>query len=196
MNSAMKNTTCWIDTIPESDADSELSAIYDRVRGPNGQLDNLYQAFSLRSHTILPADDLYLAAMHHEDNILPKVFSELIGTYVAILSGCQYAETHHGHNFAYLTADPHRSDEVLRALRENDLQACGSDRDVAALVYVRQLCLSPETVTQSNVSSLQSHGWTDGEILEIVQVVAMFSYFVRVINGVGISLGDEKPGLY
>jgi hypothetical protein len=26
--------------------------------------------------------------------------------------------------------------------------------------------------------------------------VAMFSYFVRVINGVGIQLSDEKPGLY
>ena len=91
MNSAMKNTTCWIDTISESDADSELNSIYDRVRGPGGQLDNLYQAFSLRSHTIVPADDLYLAAMHHEDNVLPKVFSELIGTYVAILSGCHYA---------------------------------------------------------------------------------------------------------
>ena len=37
---------------------------------------------------------------------------------------------------------------------------------------------------------------SDGEILEIVQLVAMFSYFVRVINGVGIQLGNEKLGLY
>lgn len=192
----MANSVCWIDVVDERDADENLAAIYQRVRAANGQLDNLYQGFSLRPHTILPADDLYLAAMHHDDNQLPKRTSELLGTYVAILTGCDYAATHHGHNFYYLNGDDKNSEQILQALRENNLAACGDALEVAALAYAKKLCLQPESMTRDDVAAMREAGWSDGELLEVVQVVAMFSYFVRVINGVGIQLGDEKPGLY
>lgn len=192
----MEDKVCWIDVVDASDADAALKAIYQRVRSPGGQLDNLYQGFSLRPHTILPADDLYLAAMHHDDNELPKRFSELMGTYVAILSGCEYAATHHGHNFAHLHADSDSSSAILAALANDELDKCGNRREVSALKYVRKLSLHPEQMTQEDVLEMRASGWSDGEVLEIVQVVAMFAYFVRVINGVGIQLGNEKPGLY
>ncbi len=192
----MKNEICWIDVVVDSSADDKLKTIYDRVRGPQGQLDNLYQGFSLRPHTILPADDLYRSAMHHDDNVLPKVLSELIGTYVAILAGCEYAAAHHGHNYSHLADDRHESDRVLAALENDELAAVGDERVQAALGYVRQLCLAPESIEKKDVDSLVQAGWVDGEVLEIVQVVAMFSYFVRVINGVGIQLGNEKLGLF
>lgn len=192
----MKNDVCWIEVVNDADADESLKTVYDGVRGKNGQLDNLYQGFSLRPHTIKPADDLYLAAMHNDDNTLPKQFSELIGTYVAMLTGCTYAETHHGHNYRYLTNDSNHSQRVIDSLKSNQLHECGNDREVAALVYVKKLVQEPHAIAPEQVSALREAGWGDGEILEIVQVVAMFSYFVRVINGVGIQLGDEKPGLY
>jgi len=134
--------------------------------------------------------------MHHADNVLPKVFSELIGTYVAILTGCEYAAAHHGHNYASLVGDEEASDSVLKALRENDLSHFNDEQQIAALQYVRLLCDTPAAVEQSHIHTLVAAGWSDGEILEIAQVVAMFSYFVRVINGVGIQLGNEKLGLY
>lgn len=192
----MKNEVCWIDVVHETDADDALDQIYNRVRGPEGQLDNLYRAFSLRPHTILPADDLYLAAMHHGDNMLPKVFSELVGTYVAILAGCGYAAAHHGYNYAALVDNATVSETALKALEANNLAYFGDAREVAALEYVRLLCETPAAVEQQHIQKLTAVGWSDGEILEIVQVVAMFSYFVRVINGVGIQLGSEKLGLY
>ncbi len=192
----MNNTICWIDVLGEDSANDKLSLIYDQVRGPSGQLDNLYQGFSLRPHTIIPADNLYLAAMHHEDNTLPKLFSELIGTYVAILSACSYAEGHHGHNYAHLLGDKTESDRVIVALKNDQLAQCGDQQVQALLEYVKQLCLAPETIVKQDVDRLKAAGWSDGEVLEIVQVTAMFSYFVRVINGVGIQLGEEKLGLY
>lgn len=201
MTAMMSEAICWINTISESHADAELGKIYDRVRGKNGQLDNLYQAFSLRPHTILPADDLYLAAMHADDNSLPKRFSELIGTYVAILTCCDYAQLHHGHNFQYLFdkgKDKEQGDgaRVMKHLKAGNLEHCGDEREVTALHYVRKLVLQPESICKSDIEQLRRAGWSDGDILEIVQVVAMFSYFIRVINGIGIQIGDETPGLY
>ena len=192
----MQNEVCGIDVVHYEDAGPELRAIYDRVRGPDGCLDKLYQAFSLRPRTIEPANSLYLAVLHDEGNSLPKWFSELIGTYVAILTGCEYALAHHGRNFASLVADSERSERVLASLKSGRLGECGSESEVSVLRYVRKLCLEPESMSDKDLQALLDRGWSGGEILEIVQIVAMFSYFVRVINALGVSLKGERIGLY
>ena len=61
---------------------------------------------------------------------------------------------------------------------------------------MKQLCLTLESVTQNDIAELSKHDWNNGEILEVVQTMAMFSYFVRVINDVGIWLVGGKVGLY
>ena len=192
----MPKRVCWIDDVDYHDADSELRAIYDKVLSPNGQLDNLYRGFSLSAQTIIPADDLYKATLHHTNTVLPKQFAELVGTYVAILAGCDYAKAHHGQNFIALNEDTQRATNILAALASDDIDGCGTTQEVTALEYVRKLCLHPSETARSDIHALRSSGWNDTDISEIVQVVAMFSYFVRVINGVGIELGDEKLGLY
>ena len=192
----MPKRICWIDDVDYREADTDLLAIYDQVLSPGGQLDNLYRGFSLSPQTILPADNLYKATLHHQNNVLPKVFAELAGTYVAMLTGCDYAEAHHGQNFIALSEDSQLARRTLEALSSNELDSCGSDKERIALAYVRKLCLQPQEITETDIESLRAVGWKDIEISELVQVVAMFSYFVRVINGVGIALGDEKLGLY
>lgn len=192
----MQKTVCWIDHVSYENANPGLREIYDQVLSPSGQLDNLYRGFSLTPQTILPADDLYKATLHHDSNLLPKAFAELLGTYVAILAGCDYAKAHHGQNFTALSPDTAQADLILVALASDNIDACGDELQVRALSYVRKLCLQPSEMAQTDIEDLRRVGWTDAEISEIVQVVAMFSYFVRVINGVGIGLGDEKLGLY
>lgn len=186
----------WIDAVEYEDADNELKQIYDKVMSPDGRLHNLYKAFSLRPHIIVPADDLYLAALHNVGNTLPGHFSELIGTYVAMRTGCDYAAAHHGHNYRHLAQNPERAAAVLEELARDNLEECGTVAEVGALRYARKLCDQPAAMDKKDIERLKESGWDDGEILEIVQVVAMFSYFVRVINGIGIQLGDERIGLY
>ena len=192
----MPKRVSWLNDVPYSDADTKLRAIYDRVLSPNGQLDNLYRGFSLSPQTILPADDLYKAALHDDSNVLAPVFAELVGTYVAVLASCEYAKAHHGHNFVSLSTDAESANRILAALEMDELDQCGSTQEIVALQYVRKLCIQPSQIVSTDIDNLRAANWSDKEISEIVQVVAMFSYFVRVINGVGIELGDEKLGLY
>jgi len=210
----MAEPVCWIDDVDYRDADPKLRVIYDQVLSSNGQLDNLYRGFSLSPQTILPADALYKAALHHSNNVLPGTFAELIGTYVAILSGCNYARAHHGQNYIALSGDSAAAQKIAQKIidaleddwarshsnaaltADSTISAAVSVREIKALEYVRKLCIQPEKITQDDIMTLRSADWSDEEISEIVQVVSMFSYFVRVINGLGIALGDEKLGLY
>ena len=59
-----------------------------------------------------------------------------------------------------------------------------------------KLTRSPETLEEEDLSAMRRCGLSDGQILEVNQVAANFNYWARVINGLGIRLGDEPVGLY
>ena len=102
----MSKDVCWIKTIDYDEADAGLKAIYDQALGPGERLDALYKPYGLRPHMPAPAIGLYRATLHHDGNSLPKWLLELIRTYVAILTGCDYAAAHHGQNSRCCSAIP------------------------------------------------------------------------------------------
>lgn len=49
----------WIQTIDYFDADANLKQIYDRVKGPDNNVDNVLKIHSLRPHTLTGHMTLY-----------------------------------------------------------------------------------------------------------------------------------------
>jgi len=41
----------WIDTVSYEDSDGELKKLYDRIKGPGNNVDNIMLAHSLRPHS-------------------------------------------------------------------------------------------------------------------------------------------------
>ena len=60
---------------------------------------------------------------------------------------------------------------------------------------MRKLTIAPGEIVQQDVSLLQVTGVTDGEILEINQVVAYFAYANRTVTGLGVNTDGEIIGL-
>ena len=56
------------------------------------------------------------------------------------------------------------------------------------LEFAEQLTLDPANVTELHHEELRSHGWTDEDISDMVHVVGLFSYMVRVADGLGAEL--------
>ena len=63
----------WIKTINYQDADSKLKRIYDRVKGPNNNIDNVLSIHSLRPHSLEGHITLYKSVLHNSNNKLPKM---------------------------------------------------------------------------------------------------------------------------
>ena len=192
----MSDQPCWIETIPEHKAEGRLREAYETVGRPDGTVHNLYKAFSLWPTPMPWADALYRAILHSDDAVLPKWFQELIATQVAMLADCTYAFTHHGDNFKRLLGDEARGEAMLQALRDDELDAVFDEREAAILRYSAKLAGDPKSMNEGDVAALRAAGVSDTEILEANQISANFNYWVRVINGLGIELGDEKIGAY
>jgi uncharacterized peroxidase-related enzyme len=65
-----------------------------------------------------------------------------------------------------------------------------SPAEYAMLQYAEKLTLTPSAVTEEDVQELRDVGWTDRDILDIVHVCAYFNFRARVVDGLGLELGD------
>jgi len=55
----------WIKTIPYEEAKGKLLHLYDRIKGPESNVDNVMIAHSLRPHSMEGHMALYKYVLHH-----------------------------------------------------------------------------------------------------------------------------------
>ncbi len=64
------------------------------------------------------------------------------------------------------------------------------------LDYAAKLTLSPAEMEPSDVENLNRLGFDDDAVNDIVQVTALFAYFNRLADGLGIDLEREMPARF
>jgi len=185
----------WINTISYGDAEGELRKLYDRVKGPDDNVDNIMMAHSLRPHTMQGHMTLYKYVLHHPRNTLPKFFLEAIGVYVSSLNNCAYCVDHHYAGMARLVNDDARAAAIRDALLQQSPQDAFDGGELAALNYASKLTLNADQVCEGDIETLRQAGLDDGQILEINQVSAYFGYANRTVLGLGINTGGDIIGL-
>jgi uncharacterized peroxidase-related enzyme len=185
----------WIETIDYDQADAPLKKIYDRVKGPDHNVDNVLMVHSLRPHTLIGHMTLYKNVLHHANNVLPKWYLEAIGVYVSYLNNCNYCTNHHYAGFTRLYNGVQRPEDFMQAVIHDHLNTFFDDRFFAGCVYARKLTLHQEEINKAAFLNLREAGFSDGEILEINQVTSYFNYVNRTVNGLGVTLEGDILGL-
>jgi uncharacterized peroxidase-related enzyme len=185
----------WIRTLDYAQSEGKLRALYDRVKGPDDNVDNILKAHSLRPHTLEGHMAIYKYVLHHFGNTLPKHLLETIGVYVSLLNGCGYCVDHHFTGLSRLLKDPARAQAIDQALRVDRPELAFEGRELAALRYARKLTREPDAVAQADLQSMRDAGLDDGEILEVNQVTAYFSYANRTVLGLGVDTAGDIIGL-
>ena len=185
----------WIETVAYDDSEDELRTLYDRIKGPDDNVDNIMLAHSLRPHTMQGHMTLYKYVLHHPRNSLPKAYLEAIGVYVSSLNKCAYCVEHHFAGMARLLNDAIHSDAIRQALQQRQPEDVFEGAELAGLQYAGKLTLAAAELTETDIDSLRKAGLDDGQILEINQVTAYFSYANRTVLGLGVSTAGDIIGL-
>ena len=92
-----------------------MKSLYNRIKGPDDNVDNIMLAHSLRPHSMEGHLALYKNVLHHTANTLPKWYLECLGVYVSLINKCEYCVRHHFEGMKRLLDDDPRSDSVFRA---------------------------------------------------------------------------------
>lgn len=185
----------WIQEIPYEKADKKLKKIYDRVKGPDNNIDNILQVHSLRPHSLTGHMYLYKNVLHHADNTIPKWILETLGVYVSHLNECEYCVKHHFAGLTRLLQDDEKANLIWEAIMQDSFDEKLAHKVVVAIKYAKILTMAPASLTQEDLLPLKEAGFSEGEILEINQVVSYFNYANRTVLGLGVNLDDDILGL-
>lgn len=184
----------WIKVIDYENADARLKKVYNKVKGPNDQIDNVLSIHSLRPHSLVGHMALYKNVLHNSNNTLPKWYLEAIGVYVSYLNNCDYCVQHHLVGFKKLLNNT-KSDNYLKLVQSDNLKVFFDLPYLKGIEYAKKLTTAHSSITEKDIDDLRDVGFTDGEILEMNQVTCYFNYVNRMVVGLGVSTDGEVLGL-
>ena len=185
----------FIKTISYKEADRSLQRLYDKVKGPNDVIDNIMQVHSLRPHTMIGHMALYKNVLHHKNNTLPKWFLETIGVYVSLINNCNYCVDHHFEGLKRLLNDDVKAEVIKKKLITNSYETI-FDKDYSLVLrYAENLTKNIVQISQKQIDTINNEGVSEGQILEINQVVSYFNYANRTVLGLGVSTEGDVLGL-
>jgi uncharacterized peroxidase-related enzyme len=143
---------------------------------------DLYQAYPA---TCRPLGEFTEAAMRG-----PSPFTqgqrELIAAYVSGLNACEYCHGTHVGVAAACGVEP----DLFKALLADIDSAPVDEKMKPVLRYARKLTLSPARLTAADAASVYDAGWGDDALYSIVLVTALFNFYNRLVEGVGLALPE------
>ena len=128
---------------------------------------------------------LYKAVLHHSGNTLPKWYLEALGCYVSHLNNCSYCLDHHFAGLQRLLNDNGKSNLFLEAVKNDTLDSFFDAKFASGATYAKKLTMNVQGIIEEDFSNLKKSGFSEGEILEINQVVSYFNYVNRSVIGLG-----------
>lgn len=185
----------WIKTIPYEDADKDLKRVYNKVKGPNNNIDNVLLIHSLRPHSLVGHMALYKNVLHNSNNKLPNWYLESIGVYVSYLNRCYYCVEHHFSGLKRLLNDDDKANNFLEAIKKDALEDNFDSKLYQGMLYSKKLTLELHSIKKDDISKLKTLGFSEGEILEINQVTSYFNYVNRTVIGLGVTTEGDILGL-
>lgn len=184
----------WIDVISYEESEGKLRRLYNKVTGPNNNVDNIMMIHGLRPHTMTGHMSLYKNVLHNSNNTLPKWYLETLGVYVSMLNECEYCVEHHFEGLKRLLDNNEKSSQFRVHLEQRALNNFEA-KEKAGLEYAEKLTLNTKLLSEDDILKMREVGFTDGEILEVNQVVSYFNYANRTVLGLGVSTKGDILGL-
>ena len=83
--------------------------------------------------------------------------------------------------------------DLAAAVMKDPLSAPLSSADRALVHLAEALTLRPTSVTEATLDTLRDEGFDDRAIHDAVQVIALFAYYNRMAEGLGVQVTDDPP---
>jgi uncharacterized peroxidase-related enzyme len=185
----------WISTPAPDELPEEVAAEISPVAERIGFVPNVARLLAITpSHFV--GWWKYFDELMRGPSGLTKAQREMIAVVVSAESGCPYCEAAHEAALRLRTKDAVLVEKLAANYRHVDL----APRDRVMLDFAVKLTKTPDQCEQSDLAKLGDVGYTDEDILHIIEVTAIFNYNVRLATATGLvpnveyyDLGRPRP---
>ena len=172
-------------TLPE-----DIQALFAEMRAKPGFVPNVYRAYSLRPQQLRGFIALYDSIMN-DDSGLTKAEREMIAVAVSAQNHCFYCLISHGAVLRIRAKDEVLADAIAANYRTADL----TPRQRAMLDLAIKITDASAMVEDQDIAGLRGHGFTDEDIMDIIQTAALFNYSNRVASALNLRPNREYHGM-
>lgn len=166
--------------VPEEESlAKDIQELYAQNREKPGFVPNVFQAYALRPDQLRGFVALYNAIME-ADSGLTKAEREMIAVTVSAQNHCFYCLVSHGAMLRIRAKDEVLADTIASNYRSADL----TPRQRAMLDFALKLTIASSSVTDADIDDLRAHGFSDEDVMDIIQTAAFFNYSNRVASAV------------
>lgn len=157
---------------PESAPDASQAAL-DAINAKLGRVPNFFRVLS-NSPVVI---NVHAALNQNLGRALDVKIRERLALAVAAVNGCEYCDA--AHTFTGFTFSKLSREEIELARR-------GTSEDpkaAAAVAFARRVAETRGKVVQADLDTVRAAGFTEGQLVEIVAIVAE-NFFTNLINNV------------
>lgn len=174
----------WVPWVDPAEATGKVAELYQKVQAGRGGTTAPATAlvYSLRPELGMAKDDFRNAVV--DDNTLGSEWTDLINIAVSGLNACSYcASAHAGTLIRQHGTDPEEAVAMYR-----DWRSVPHEPKVTAMLeFAEKLTYSPWAMTEDDIEALRAAGFSDENIVDIVNVAAYRNFINRVHIGLGLS---------
>ncbi len=175
----------FVKTIGEAEATGRVAEIYQAERDQLGLVMSATRCWTTRPD-LLPLWDTFFEGVK-AGFTLPQRDWLLIAFIAALEVPSTYCASVYGQR---LTKALGSKDAVL-ALRKDFRNAGLTGRDVAMLDYAQKVARNAHTVSQADIDTLRTHGFSDAEIGDIALAASLRAFMSRFFEATGAA--PERP---
>jgi uncharacterized peroxidase-related enzyme len=150
----------------------ELEDLWQRYDETLSFVPNSLYTMARRPETVRTLSDLITAIWRI--GTVPKGLKPLLAMVASRAAGCRYCQAHEAVD-ARMRDVP---DEKITAIWEFETSPLFDETERAALRFARDASLIPNAVTSAHFEELRRH-WDDGQIVELLSVIALFGFLNR-----------------
>jgi len=172
----------FIKTIPENQAVGLVLDQYNSNRTKLGYVANLTKAFSLRPEVY----DTWEKLIGTIRSKMRLRLYELVTLSSAMAIQCEYCMVAHA---SVLRKNFFSVDQMVAIVK--DFRTAGLlPEEVAAMSFAQKISLQSHKINQQDTDDLRNHGFTDEEILDIIQASAARNFFAKILSATGAKFDD------
>ncbi len=178
---ATRFPTPSLDKLPE-DIRERILAVQEK----SGFVPNVFLAFAFRPDEFR-AFFAYHDALMEKDSGLSKAEREMIVVATSAANQCHYCVIAHGAILRIRAKNPLIADQIAVNYRKADI----TPRQRAMLDFAMKVSREASTISETDFSALEAHGFSDDDIWDIAAIAAFFALSNRMANFTAMRPNDE-----
>jgi len=172
-----------INTIAPGTAPPEVEAIYAEIKQAFGMIPNLFKTYA--HHPPLLEANWHKVKRVMMEGVLSRKTKETIALLVSRDNGCKYCVAAHSGALKAIGT----SDEEIQKIETDLATADFTDKERALINFARQANLAALEASDADFVRLQQVGASDGEIIEALGVMELFTAFNKFLDILDVELG-------